>query len=116
MIRSILALAAKLRGKTQPPAISPQDVNALRELISHDSWPVYQRLLEEVIEVHAEAMLTTDASPKLHYLRGLILGLREASLYPERLAAQKAHEYRSREHDRSNARAASLYATSAWNG
>lgn len=119
MIRSIRALAAKLRGKQQQPHISAADAARLRALTSYDEWDAYQRMLEATIEQYAEAMLTSSDASQLHYLRGLIVGLREATLFAERIAAStqpSAQKPDARSTERFDRRRLALYATPAWPG
>lgn len=115
MIRRIRAIARSIRGKGKAAAdITPADAQRLRVLVSAAEWKTFQRLLELMVEQHAEAMLSTEDGARLHYLRGLIVGLRQSTLYAEQIAARETNVRRDRSAAVADRRRAALYATSAW--
>jgi len=65
------------------------DIANLKVLRSYDEWQQYQDLLDVVCKLYAEQMLVESNSEKLHYLRGLVSGIRRAGTLIDEIKLQE---------------------------
>jgi len=92
-------LFIKIRTKLFPPKpsglpynLKPSDLIALKNLHASADWPIYQSLLDTLVNFHAEQMLSAADTAEVHRLRGLILGLRKAGTLVTEIIRQQEYE------------------------
>jgi len=75
-----------------PYNLKPSELIALKNLHASADWPIYQSLLDTLVNFHAEQMLSAADTAEVHRLRGLILGLRKAGTLVTEIIRQQEYE------------------------
>lgn len=111
-----------LRNYLKPPVskgplwMTPDQIVDLRQLATMREWNTYLELLDNVINVNAESLLSAEGE-MTHFMRGTIFGIREAVRAVDAIIKEEDNERTNRtdraERERDRAVAA-LYGTGLW--
>lgn len=92
LFQSIRSLLFPPKRTGLPLNITPNTLVALKNLQASADWPAYQSLLDSIINLYAEQLLSTDDDAAVHRLRGFILGLRKAGTLVTETIRQQEYE------------------------
>ena len=114
-------MLGKQEAKPQTFDLTTVDIASLNELIHTDEWQAYLNMIDHVVAYRAEAMLTTNDTNSLHFLRGQLAAMRELPMLVERMAkGQRDAAGRNRDIagertiNRAARRTGALYSTPSW--
>ena len=101
-----------------PLGLTPNEWDTLKDLRTSEAFGVYVKTLDESVKFTGEALLGASTNENMHFMRGMIQGLRKAgTLLDELKQSEDAHLDQQRKHlprDNSAARRVATFGSPAW--
>ena len=87
LVRSIAELLRPAKQvETDPPlGLTEGELGILRDLGATEEWRVFQKAVDAQTNLYGEAMLHAGTTDNVHFMRGVVLGLRQAGMLIEQL-------------------------------
>jgi hypothetical protein len=100
------------------PLATKDEIVVLTNLVETEGWSIYLRILDERIATRGDQLLAQGSNDDLHYLRGIVLGMREAATLPK-IIIQQEEALNARERSRATRsdtgdRSVALFGTPNW--
>jgi hypothetical protein len=70
-----------------PYGLTREEGAAIRVMAASEGWHALQGAAERIAEQYGEKMLATDTTARLHFMRGMIQGVRYIALLPNLIQA-----------------------------